>query len=54
MLSGAGVGILFSVLYAPDSLKKAIISVISFFMISTGWYLEHKIQRSPFLLKETP
>ena len=54
MLSGAGVGILFSVLYAPDSLKKAIISVISLFMICTGWYLEHKIQRSPFLLKETP
>lgn len=48
MMGGVGVGLLLSILYAPDTTKKMIIAIVAFLMICCGWYCRAKIEKSNF------
>lgn len=41
---GAGIGILCSALYNPDTIRKIIIIIIALFLICTGWLLKKKTE----------
>lgn len=44
--SGAGTGLLASMLYAPDTTRKAIIIIVAVAMIFTGWYFRSKLDKN--------
>lgn len=47
-LGGSGTGILVSLLYSPDSLRKSIIAVVGIMMILFSWYLKSKYDKYVF------
>ena len=48
MMGGGGTGILLSLLYAPDTTRKAITAIIACIMICCGWYCRAKIEKNKF------
>lgn len=49
LMSGGGTGILLSVLYEPDTVRKTISAVLGFGMICCGWYYRSKVEKNKFL-----
>lgn len=49
IMGGGGTGILLSVLYAPDTARKAVMAVLGFGMICFGWYYRNMIEKNKFL-----
>lgn len=45
MLGGGGTGLLVSMLYAPDTPKKAIIIALGLAMVCLGWYFRARLEK---------
>lgn len=46
MLGGCGTGLVLSMLYAPDTPKKAVVAAVAFGMICISWYYRAKLEKS--------
>lgn len=51
-LGGGGTGILASVLYSPDTTRKAVMVAVALVMICAGWYFRAKLDRNIIAGKE--
>ncbi len=45
---GAGIGILFSALYCPDAIRKAVIILTAIILICCGWIIKHAAEKNAF------
>lgn len=46
LLTGVGTGIIFGVIYAPDTAKKAVCVAVGLTLFYVGWFMRIKVDRS--------
>lgn len=51
VFNGGGTGLVLSVLYAPDTIKKAIIVIAGCIFIGLGWYIRTTIEKTKITFK---